>query len=80
MKRINQRSIKLGMLVAVNTCDDGQVYRVYRQHPDSKFVYELAIPSSNNTLLSCGYLDCGSFYEPSKAQLENELHRLNQSN
>lgn len=75
-KRINPETIRIGDIVAVNTCDDGQLYRIKARHPDSRFVFELSYYYSETAELSGGWLDCGAFLTPSEAQLSQEFNQI----
>ena len=75
-KRIKPESIKIGDIIAVNTCDDGQLYKIKARHPDSKFVYELSYYYSESAELSGGFLDCGAFLTPSEAQWSQEFNQI----
>lgn len=81
-KKFKYEEITLGMLVSVNTCDDGNVYYISFQHPTNEFAFMTAQKHNGKTVY-CGYLDYSYFYKPTKQQLaheENEWVKCYKSN
>lgn len=71
-----------GLLVSVNTSDDGNVYAVLTPHDDNEFAY-LLVQQQGNKVVNCGYLDYTYFYKPTKQQLahpDNQWVKNYQSN
>ena len=70
MKRnkFKHEEITAGLLVSVNTCDDGNVFAVLTPHEQDKFQF-LLVQEQNGKIVNCGYLDYSYFYKPTKAQL-----------
>lgn len=63
------RKWKVGDLVAVNKVPDGQLYQIY-EASSNDFMKHLVYVSNGKYYLG-GWLDSGSFIEPSKEQLRN---------
>ena len=80
--KFKHEQITAGMLIAVNTCDDGNVYAVLTQHQNNEFVYLLA-QKQNGKVVNCGWLDYTLFYKPTKQQMahpDNQWVKNYQSN
>jgi hypothetical protein len=70
MKRnkFKHEEITAGLLVAVNTCDDGNIYAVLTPHEEDEFLF-LLVQEQNGKVVHCGWLDYSYFYKPTKNQL-----------
>jgi hypothetical protein len=73
-KRINTPYV--GQIVAVNNCDDGQLYRLAEKHPFNNSVYLLTYLYDDGTEVSGGWLDKSCFLEPIEAQICQEYNQL----
>ena len=80
--KFKHNEIKAGLLVSVNTHDDGNVYAVLQPHDSNEFVYLLA-QEQGGKVVHCGWLDYTLFYKPTKQQLahpDNQWVKNYQSN
>lgn len=66
--KFKHEEITAGLLVAVNTSDDGNIFAVLTQHEVDKFAY-LLVQEQDGKVVNCGYLDYSYFYKPTKKQL-----------
>jgi hypothetical protein len=66
--KFKHEQITGGLLVAVNTCDEGNVYAVLTPHDTDKFAF-LLVQEQDGQVVNCGYLDYSYFYKPTKQQL-----------
>lgn len=66
----------IGQIVAVNQCDDGQLYRLAEKHPTNRFAYLLTYFYDDGTEVSGGWLDQSCFLEPTDAQIFQDHNQL----
>jgi hypothetical protein len=66
--KFKKEQITAGLLVSLNTCDDGNVFAVLTPHETDSFAF-LLVQEQNGKVVSCGYLDYSYFYKPTKQQL-----------
>lgn len=66
--KFKHNEITAGLLVAVNTYDDGNLFDVLTPHDTNKFAF-LLVQENEGKIVNCDYLDYSYFYKETKQQL-----------